>query len=68
MLTLKSYTGQDIFYHRFNEVYKIGIIEKEGEEPFRKYKIRILELTRENPLITPLKVGDELTCKEKDIF
>jgi len=67
MLTLKSYTGQDIFYRRFNELYKIGIVETEGEEPFRKYKIRILEIIRENPLIIPLKVGDELICGERNI-
>ncbi|MDO8623697.1 MAG: hypothetical protein Q7R52_05620 [archaeon] len=69
MLRLCNSTGHDIYYHRFDETYKVGVIEEKGTGYYKEYRIKILEIIQENPIIAPLKIGEELICtKRKNIL
>ena len=57
--------GQVAFYHETGEVDKVEVLENNSDKEWIRYKLKILEVVRENNIVYPSDIGEIFTFEKK---
>ena len=57
--------GQEAFYHDSGIVYKVKVLENNGNAEWERYKLKILRVVQESPIFKSSAAGEEITCEKK---
>ena len=66
-LELKDYeVGQEAFYHETGDIYRVRVLESDGDKEWERYKLQVLEVIASGPLIAPAppEIGEEFSCEK----
>ena len=56
--------GQEAIFFENGEVYRVIVLETNGNKKWERYRLRILNVMGKNPEFPPNNIGDEIECEK----
>jgi len=56
--------GQEATYREDDVIYRVKVMEANGDAESERYRLKVLEVVRESRFTKPSEVGEEFSCEK----